>query len=930
MPFGPRLPTLLICLLAGTAMWVSRGVLDQVVLDEGVARLALLPPGKVWLAFALLAGMGVFALHRVATHPRRGTHTPRASFGPLLLPLWALLVLLIPFLPWMADAWPVLQVLASPFRWIVWTAVAGQFIWVLWQDRLIGVTHLAGRSLTQLMLLIWVATVLASGLAAARLTPGVLFPGGDEPHYLVVAQSLWRDGDLKIENNHARGDYLEYFDRDLEPHYQTLGANGEIYSIHPVGMPIVIAPVFAAGGYPLVVFFFVLVAATTGAVVWRANTVWLGSAGAATFGWAAVALSAPFLLNSFTIYPEVLASLAVATAFTLTALAGAARRPRWHWLAVGVAVAVLPWLSTKYAPMSAALVAVALGRVWLPGSDVRRPRPASDGLVPSVLVVAPYLVSLAGWFTFFKVIWGTPWPQASYAEAGQTSLANLPVGVGGLLFDQEFGLLPVAPALILAFAGLWTMVRHGGEGRRVAAELMLVAGAMIATVGAFHHWWGGSSVVGRNLISVMLLLTLPIAVQFAQAPQASARRAAQHLLVWIGAAITVTLVVAQEGLLLAAARDGSSALLEWLSPRWELWSLAPTFIHHGVATAWAHSLVWVSLALGAGWGLARARARTAGAASLVALGALAAALAAGSLILPLLPHDPPLPAADLRARSSLPALDSFDASMRPIAVRYDPFSPGRATDVMSSLALTVIPELRTDPQPLRVIHNGRVSLPAGVYELEVRWAARDPLPVTGPVPLGLQVGRTGPPWKVVQVEPAPGGSWRATFDLAVDAPFFGLRGSLELERAIASMTIRAVDVVNASVRPRTPTVLGASAYEGAAAYFHDEQLYAEPAGFWTRGGREMTVSLAGARGVPLLLRLHGGGHANRVTLTIRDWSRTLDLEPGVTEDVELPPGETRVLTMTIATEHAFVPAEVTPGSTDKRILGAWVEVAPLE
>ncbi len=54
----------------------------------------------------------------------------------------------------------------------------------------------------------------------------------------MIAQSLWRDGDLKIENNHTRGDYQEYFDRDLEPHYLTRGADSEIYSIHPVGLPV--------------------------------------------------------------------------------------------------------------------------------------------------------------------------------------------------------------------------------------------------------------------------------------------------------------------------------------------------------------------------------------------------------------------------------------------------------------------------------------------------------------------------------------------------------------------------------------------------------------------------------------------------------------------------------------------------------------------
>ena len=64
-----------------------------------------------------------------------------------------------------------------------------------------------------------------------------------------MAQSLWRDGDLKIENNHERGDYREYFPIDLEPHYLTRGTDGEIYSIHPIGLAVILAPVYALAGY---------------------------------------------------------------------------------------------------------------------------------------------------------------------------------------------------------------------------------------------------------------------------------------------------------------------------------------------------------------------------------------------------------------------------------------------------------------------------------------------------------------------------------------------------------------------------------------------------------------------------------------------------------------------------------------------------------
>ena len=154
---------------------------------------------------------------------------------------------------------------------MVWFTVAGLFAWTLCQARILRADWLRRRSVPQLTLLIGVLTAAAAGSAAAHLASTPIFPSGDEPHYLVIAQSLWRDGDLRIENNHANGDYREYFAQgDLKPDYLTRGADGEIYSIHPVGMPLLMAPVYGLGGYPAVVAALILIAALAAALMWRA------------------------------------------------------------------------------------------------------------------------------------------------------------------------------------------------------------------------------------------------------------------------------------------------------------------------------------------------------------------------------------------------------------------------------------------------------------------------------------------------------------------------------------------------------------------------------------------------------------------------------------------------------------------------------------
>ena len=113
-----------------------------------------------------------------------------------------------------------------------------------------------------------------------------------------MAQSLWRDHDLKIENNHQRGDYREYFTSDLDPHYLTRGRDGEIYSIHPIGISVLLAPIYALAGYQGAVWALILMGALAAAIAWRWTVRALNAPGAATFAWAAIVFSAPFMRTS--------------------------------------------------------------------------------------------------------------------------------------------------------------------------------------------------------------------------------------------------------------------------------------------------------------------------------------------------------------------------------------------------------------------------------------------------------------------------------------------------------------------------------------------------------------------------------------------------------------------------------------------------------
>ncbi len=124
------------CVITGLALYVTRGVLDQTVTQHGVIRFAMLPPWQALLGFTCMAGLVLVGVDHLNA-PRGTTSLTRPRLSALVLPLFSLIVLLLPYTPVLPDQWPVLQALAGPLGAIVWLSVAALQVWVLWQSRLI-------------------------------------------------------------------------------------------------------------------------------------------------------------------------------------------------------------------------------------------------------------------------------------------------------------------------------------------------------------------------------------------------------------------------------------------------------------------------------------------------------------------------------------------------------------------------------------------------------------------------------------------------------------------------------------------------------------------------------------------------------------------------------------------------------------------------
>lgn len=541
----------------------------------GLGGAAALPAGLAlgWPGVAALTVVGV-STTALALFARDG----RALLGLLLVPA------LMP----LAAVVPALRPLSGP---PLLALAAGGVALVLWK---------AGR-VPPAGLLVPVLSLVYCGVAA-RVQDQV-GAEGDEPHYLMVAESLLRDRDLSLEPDYAERRYADYYRKPLlEPHYRVRGREGRIYSLHSVGLSVLILPAHALAGYAGVSFFMALLLALVVRELRELlRTVTERPGLAEGVAWVA-GLSPPLVHYAGLVFTEVPAALLVL--FVLRRGLESDRLGPGRAALLGLALAVLPWLNVRYALLALVLAAfVLLGR---PRSRV------------ALAFVLPGLVSLLGSATFHWILYGFFDPRLVYGRRPELSLATLPEGLPGLLLDQEFGLLVYAPVLILALPGTGPLMR---SRRRLGLTSVVLALSVLVMAGSWHMWRGGFNPPARFLVPVVPLLWLGVACWLARGP-----RAAHALLVGWG--LWAGLGGAWEPRLVHRDRDGTAPLFRTHAGAGEWTRILPGYVL-GNPDRDRLALVWAALLVAAAVGTRRAAAPRSGS-LVVPLGVLAVAVAAAS------------------------------------------------------------------------------------------------------------------------------------------------------------------------------------------------------------------------------------------------------------------------------------------------------------
>ncbi|MGE3189554.1 MAG: hypothetical protein AB7N90_07715, partial [Vicinamibacterales bacterium] len=842
----PEPAAVVLAAFAGASAWVSLGALA--VTDAGTgARLGALP--SPWILAGLVA---------VCAAAAWASRLTTARAWPLAIPVFVWL----PWLPWLPGRVPAAALIfegpVEPFVWMA--ALAGLVLAgpVPWPRSIRDIAGRPGR-----------APVAAAVLAAACYGLGAWsmsgqIPAGDEPHYLIITQSLLRDGDLRIENNHQRGDYFEYFRGGLNPDYLRRGVDGAIYSIHAPGISAVVLPAFALAGYPGALVFVILLAAAGTAFAWHAAWLLTGSAGAAWFGWATVAFAAPVYFHAFTVYPDGTGAALTMVAVWVLARIETSTVPvgRGMLVAAGAALAVLPWLHTRFA-IVAAVLGAALALRLLRRSDRARALAAFAALP---------LVAAAGWFLYFRLIYGTFNPSAPYGGYTQSALAHLLPGLPGLFTDQQFGLFASAPMLVAAVVGLVPLARRHP---RLATELVAVAVPYALAVASYRMWWGGYSAPARFLV----VLLLPLAVPAAVAWQAGARaaRAGMAALVGLGLALVGVRAAVDGGRLVYNGRDGHDLLLDWASRHVNLPLAFPSLHRDPVGDAVLDAVVWV-VAAGLASGvlaLAASRARRVGP-LWTATACIAGVSVMGAATVVWARHADGVVTA---SSSQADFLRSWNPVTQPLLVGLTPARVIDRRGALERLSLrNTVRGAGTGNQPLL-----RLPLvPAGRYE--VLTSGRSRLSGT----LEVMVGRTGQVLERWPLEGRPGGVPGLTLDLPVLVHSVTIRGDAAARATIGELSLRPVEVVPPAGRLDRGYALRATRYGPLRVFFMDDEAFMEPPGFWTWGGAASAVLMEGDGDAPLALLVRNGAVANTVAFAAGAWREVLELAPGEERRLEVP------------------------------------------
>jgi len=361
---------------------------------------------------------------------------------------------------------------------------------------------------------------------------GLIFPvhpiTGDEPHYLLITDSLLSDGDINLFNNYRDKDYLQFYPGELESHSQSGKKGLEYqYSKHTPGLSVLLAPPYFIGKklggivahrthdptrqqHILTSTIRMFMALLTALLCWLSFLFardLTKNQNAALLAWFIFVMTSPLLFYSQLVYPEVPAALILIMVLQRATADKHISPSSLLWISLGIAF--LPWLGVKYIVLSAGLFGIVLYAFW---------KSARKGGMNILLFFAPLLISAGLFLYYLWSLYGNLWPSSPYRGSLHSEFATLlsifhfkiseffRCGLS-YLFDQRIGIFPYSPIYMICVPGVFLLIAN--QKRKFWPPL----GIFLLYWGfcSMTYYWGGFCPPGRPLLPVLWILALSAA-----------------------------------------------------------------------------------------------------------------------------------------------------------------------------------------------------------------------------------------------------------------------------------------------------------------------------------------------------------------------------------------------------------------------------------
>ncbi len=276
---------------------------------------------------------------------------------------------------------------------------------------------------------------------------------GDEPEYYLNGVSIYADGDLDLRNQFLAPDPHAF---PIPLTHKVPGGDAPVpATFMPTTGAVFIGPANAVAGVLGVLILFALMNLATLALL----LVVLRRTFGPTVSLAAVALTGlivPLAWHGASIWVEIPALLAITGALALLPWAG---RRWWGATAIGVLLALLPWLHQKFAVLALGMAAAVLLH------------PARRRFWP--LIAGLPIAGIVGTMVFSTALRGR-WAFTTGSNTDDVSgafdprLGRYVTQPAAWMVDQTRGWIPLAPIWIVALIGLAVLLRAMGGRRQLA------------------------------------------------------------------------------------------------------------------------------------------------------------------------------------------------------------------------------------------------------------------------------------------------------------------------------------------------------------------------------------------------------------------------------------------------------------------------------